>query len=132
MKENIKLKEIKTIKEVELLVHSFYKKVRQDEMIGYFFNDVMNVDWDEHLPKMVSFWGMMLLGEKNFHGNPFAKHIEINSKEKLKKEHFDRWVELWHKTLDENFHGQKVLEAKFRANMVRKTMISKIVNKTEI
>ena len=88
-------KDISTPTNVKLLVDSFYKKVRNDECIGYIFNDVAHVDWDDHLPKMYKFWEFALLGTATYKGNPMMKHIALNAKESLTETHFERWVELW-------------------------------------
>jgi hemoglobin len=48
--------------DIILLVNTFYSNVKQDKTIGYIFDEVAHVNWDEHLPKMYSFWASLLLG----------------------------------------------------------------------
>ena len=48
-------KDIKTRDDVFLLVSSFYKKVRLDDLLGPFFNDKIK-EWDEHLERLTTFW----------------------------------------------------------------------------
>ncbi|MGI9242640.1 MAG: group III truncated hemoglobin, partial [Verrucomicrobiales bacterium] len=38
------------------LVDRFYEKIRSDEKLGPIFNELVDVDWDTHLPKMYDFW----------------------------------------------------------------------------
>lgn len=109
MHENKRFIESRT--EIELLVNSFYDKVKQDALIGPIFNETAKVDWNEHLPKLINFWEDLLLGTNKYNGRPFPPHIPLN----LKIEHFERWLQLFSKTIDENFYGLKADEAKARA-----------------
>lgn len=109
--EEIQKKPILNRQDIEILVNSFYDKVKKDELIGPIFNDVAQVNWDEHLPKLYNFWEDLLLGSDNYHGRPFPPHIPLN----LKIEHFQRWLSLFFQTIDEHFQGLKAEEAKARA-----------------
>ena len=72
------MKDIETIEDIELLVNTFYSKVRKDDVIGFFFNDVAKTNWEEHLPKMYLFWRALLFMDIKFDGNPVGAHIPIN------------------------------------------------------
>ena len=48
-------KDIENRTDIELLVRSFYDKVKIDDTIGYIFNDIAKVDWEKHLPVMYNF-----------------------------------------------------------------------------
>ncbi|MGG9971565.1 group III truncated hemoglobin [Ferruginibacter sp. SUN002] len=121
-------KDIEHIDDIKLLVDSFYKKVIVVETIGYFFTKVIQFDWQVHLPVMYSFWDTILFGTMSYKGNPMVKHIEMNKKESLKKEHFDQWMKLWKETIDELFIGEKANEAKKRAGSIAQLMQYKIQN----
>lgn len=43
-------KDITSFEDIRLLVDSFYEKVRNDEVIGFLFDEVARVDWERHLP----------------------------------------------------------------------------------
>jgi hemoglobin len=107
--------------DIRLLIDTFYSKVRADTVIGYIFNDVVHVNWTEHLPKMYAFWEFMLLGADVFQGNPIEKHYEVHRIEPLKVQHFDQWVLIFQETVDELFEGAKADEAKFRAYSISET-----------
>lgn len=112
MNENKSL--IESRQEIIQIVDSFYAKVRADELIGPIFNDVAKVDWDEHLPKLYNFWEDLILGTDNYRGRPFPPHMKLD----LKTEHFVRWLELFHKTVDDHFYGIKAEEIKARASRI--------------
>lgn len=104
-------KDIQTREDIELLVDSFYGKVRKDELIGPIFTKVINDNWPTHLDKMYRFWATVLLYERSYRGSPFMPH----SKLPLEKRHFDRWLELFRETLTELFDGKVAGEAKWRS-----------------
>lgn len=114
--------------DVKLLVDTFYDKVKQDDTIGYIFNDVVQVDWPKHLPKMYAFWEFLLLGSNVFSGNPIEKHFEVNRLVPLTAAHFDRWLALFQGTVDELFDGPKATDAKFRAYAISETWKPKFIN----
>lgn len=113
--------------QIMLLVDSFYAKVRQDSLIGPIFNEQAHINWDEHLPKLYSFWEDLLFGTHNYHGRPFPPHLKFN----LKIEHFERWLTLFIQTVDEHFYGQKADEAKARAVRIGQNFLQNIRNLTE-
>jgi len=116
-----KRKPIETREDIQLLVDSFYAKVRKDGLIGPIFNDVAKVNWDEHLPKLYNFWADLLLGEDTYRGRPFPPHMKLN----LQHGHFERWLRLFTETVDEHFIGLKASEAKARAlRIARNFMIN--------
>ena len=58
--------------DIELLVHRFYDKVRTDDLLEPIFNDVANVDWSEHLPRLCDFWQTVLFGDGRFCGDRYG------------------------------------------------------------
>ena len=119
-------KELSDKKDIELLVNSFYEKVKQDETIGYIFNDVAKVDWTVHLPIMYNFWEMMIFGTGPYKGDPMTKHIQLNEKTPLESIHFDRWKKLFIETVDDLFQGEKAEDAKGRASHIATLMQFKV------
>ncbi len=100
------------------MVRRFYQDVAQDGLLGPVFEDVAGVDWVEHLPKITAFWCRMLLGQHGYTGNPLAAHRRIHAQEPFTAEHFVRWLELFHETLDGGWRGPHVDRAKALAARV--------------
>jgi hemoglobin len=113
------MKDISNRQDVELLVNTFYDKIRADKAIGYIFNQAIGDDWSRHLPKMYAFWSLILIEEPGYSGNTVSKHIELDRKIKIEDAHYNRWVELWNNTLDSLFAGPKADEAKKRAKLMK-------------
>jgi len=118
------MKPIESKDDLTFLIDEFYGKVMKDELLAPFFT---HFDMAAHMPRMVSFWSFALLDEFGYKGNVIEKHLHMP----LKKEHFDRWVELFEGTLDEHFEGEKVALAKQKVAVLRWTMETKVVNKRE-
>ena len=105
------IQDISNIDDIKLLVNTFYEKVQNDDLIGPIFNEKMTGRWPEHLEKMYRFWQTLLLEEHTYSGSPFPphKHLPVN------QSHFDRWMEIFTKTVDSLFVGKLAEEAKIRA-----------------
>lgn len=112
--------------DIELLVNTFYDKVKTNKIIGHIFNDVAKVDWEHHLPKMYSFWASLLLGEHSFSGNPMQKLIALSKLTTMSEVEFSEWLSLFIQTTDELFEGEKAEEAKTRAANIARLMLHKI------
>lgn len=119
-------KDIENEADVKLLVDSFYAKVLKDDVIGFIFTDVARISLESHMPVMYKFWRTILLGSNDYQGNPMTKHFELNKKTALLPEHFSRWKNLWFKTLEHLFEGERATEAKNRANTIAYLMETKM------
>lgn len=120
------MKKLETREDIEFLVNEFYHKVVQDDTIGFFFDEVAKVDWSHHLPKMYSFWETLLLGNISYKGNPMAMHFPINKKVAMEKFHFEQWIKLWTKTINENFSGELADLAIYKATNIANLMAYKM------
>lgn len=103
--------DITTIEDIKLLVNTFYAKVQKDELIGSIFNEKIQGRWPEHLEKMYKFWQTILLEEHTYSGSPFPPHKHLP----VDQSHFNRWMEIFTKTVDGLFIGIVAEEAKDRA-----------------
>lgn len=113
--------DIQNLKDIKILVDSFYGEVQRDTLIGGVFHGAIK-DWPTHLQKMYTFWQTILLGEHTYHGSPFPPHAEMP----IDSTHFERWLNLWHKTVDTHFEGELAEEAKWRARKMAEIFLSKI------
>ena len=121
-------KDIKNRTDIERLVNAFYDKVKQDAVLGYLFNDVARVNWDEHLAKMYNFWENILFYTGNYSGSPMIVHRELHSKSTMTTAHFEHWIALFTKTVDDLFKGEKADEIKARATNIAAVMMYKTLS----
>lgn len=119
-------KEIENFEDVKLLVDSFYGKVRDNNLLGFIFDDVAKVNWETHLPKMYDFWAGILLGERNFTGNPMLKHILLSRRTEMSEIQYAEWLSLFAATVDEHFEGPNAELAIERSKMIARNMLYRI------
>lgn len=106
--------------EVAEMVRRFYADVAQDRILGPMFNDVAQVDWSDHLPKLTSFWCRALFGTPGYTGNPFRQHAIVNAEQAFTPPHFRRWLELFNETVDLGWFGPNADHVKaLAANVAR-------------
>lgn len=99
-------------------MRAFYGQALNDAIIGYLFTDVANLDLEAHVPKIAAFWETVLLGAHSYRGGAFASHAALHMKAPLRRGHFERWLWLWHTTVDELFAGERAELAKNHATRV--------------
>lgn len=83
------------------MVHTFYRKVRKDVVLGPVFNTtIAEAAWPAHLATMCRFWSAVMLTSGRYSGNPVAKHLAVTA---IERSMFDRWLALWQETASELF-----------------------------
>ena len=125
-------KDIKTRKDIERLIDTFYEGVKADPLLGPVFNDRAQVNWEKHLPVMYDFWESILFLTNKYMGNPMVVHTNLNERVQFTREHFQRWVALFTGTVDELFEGKKAGIIKEKAISIAAIMETKIVSPFKI
>ncbi|WAC41134.1 group III truncated hemoglobin [Pedobacter sp. SL55] len=116
------LADINSLEDIQLLVNTFYLRVRENELLGPIFNERIGDRWPEHLEKMYRFWQTVLLEVHTYTGSPFPPHAKLP----VSQLHFDTWLSLWHSTIDEFFTGEKATDAKWRGDRMAEMFMYKI------
>ncbi len=118
------MQDIRNMQDIEQLVNAFYGKVQQDELLGPVFEERIAPDeWAQHLRIMYRFWETQLLGGKEYQGNPYARHRTLP----IDDAHFERWVQLFHETVDELYAGPTAGTAKTKALSISRIFLAKIL-----
>jgi hemoglobin len=100
------------------LVHHFYRRVRQDELLGPIF-DVHIQHWDEHLERMVRFWSSLLLRSGTYSGTPMPRHTALPD---IEGHMCTRWLELFRLTTEEFDNPPFVAQANEFAHRVARSL----------
>jgi hemoglobin len=79
---------------INILVHTFYARVRIDPLLGPIFNYAIQ-DRDVHLAKLCAFWSSVTLMTGRYKGTPMKAHAELRE---IAPAHFDRWLALFQAT----------------------------------
>lgn len=119
--------DILTRADIEMLINRFYERVQIDDVIGYFFNDVVETDWEVHLPKMYDFWEVILFGTGRFKGNPMMVHKEIHDKSTMEPEHFQHWLALFQNTVDQLYEGPNAEDIKYSASNIARSLMYRVL-----
>lgn len=112
--------------DIKTIVQLFYEKVKTDDVIGFFFSEVVSINWQKHLPAMCAFWENVLFYTGEYEGNPLESHRKIHVQQHTSPKHFERWIQLWDETLDEHFKGTNADKMKTYAKAIAAIMINKI------
>lgn len=80
---------------IRSVVHSFYSKIREDDLLAPVFESRLNGRWTPHLEKMVDFWSSVLLATSRYRGQPLVVHGQVGQ---ITPEMWSRWLELFAKT----------------------------------
>ncbi len=114
--------------DIQHLINAFYNKVKIDPVIGFYFSKVVNVNWDNHLPKMYDFWENILFHSGVYSGNPMEKHVQLHQKHPMNQEHFKQWTSLFTENVDELFEGEMAETIKQRALSIATVMQIKVIS----
>lgn len=120
------LHDITNREDCERLVRAFYGRALTDPVIGFIFVDVAKLDLEAHVPRIASFWETILLGAQSYGGGAFRPHAVINAQVPLRAGHFERWLWLWHATVDELFSGERAELAKTHADRVARAFHARL------
>lgn len=115
-------KEISDSTDIKVLIDTFYSRVRASEILGSIFDDAIGANWDNHLNKMYRFWQTILFHEQSYYGSPFPPHMKLA----IGPMHFDDWVRIFTKTVDDLFVGETAEQAKWRGQKIAETFQYKI------
>lgn len=111
--------DIRNREDIELLVRKFYDTLLTNESIKPVFD---NLNFEKHIPHIVSFWAFVLLDEAGYNTNVFDKHVNLP----IKEEHFDIWLNHFERTVNDLFEGEKAELAKLRAQTIAFTFKAKL------
>jgi hemoglobin len=83
---------------ISLLVDEFYRRVRLDRTLGPIFEAAIGDRWEQHLPRMKSFWASVALNTGSYSGRPVPVHRKLSD---VEKGHFDIWLAMFGQTLED-------------------------------
>lgn len=116
------MKDIETYEDILQLTTEFYEKLLIDEQIGHYFK---SLDLKSHLPRVADFWAFILIDQSGYTGNMMDAHAKLA----LKEPDFEKWLSLFHQTINQLFTGEKATLAKDRSILIALTMKSKLLEK---
>ena len=124
------MRDIASPGDVRLLVSFFYASVRKDVVLGPIFDDIARVDWEHHLPTMVTFWESLLLRSDRYRRNALKPHLLLFKKIEFHPEQMVRWLELFDQAVNRHFYGKTASKAKHWARDIAHNLQKQITSNT--
>ncbi|WP_114789619.1 group III truncated hemoglobin [Niabella yanshanensis] len=118
--------DISNKEDIELVMVKFYEQVKADPVIGFFFSEVVHVNWPYHMQKMCAFWENALFFTGEYEGNPIATHRYLNRLHTTTPAHFAQWMKLFEAAVDGLFAGPHADKMKQRSKAIAAVMMEKI------
>lgn len=115
-----------TVLDIRRMVEAFYARVGEDPLLSPIFEARVAGQWPAHLEKMVNFWSGALLGGGGYAGNPRAVHAGIVG---IGGEHFERWLSLFHDTVESLFDPVTAQSIHGRAQAMARGLLHGIANR---
>jgi hemoglobin len=115
-------RDLQTRDDIDRLLRDFYSTAMRDEVIGYLFTDVAQLNLETHLPQIGNFWEQVLLQRPVYIGHPIAAHFPLHQAATLRAEHFQRWFVLWDAAIARLFSGPMADAARYRAAVIAESM----------
>lgn len=112
------------------LVVGFYREVVFDDLLAPVFDEIAEVDWAVHIPKLVDYWCRVLLGEPGYAGAILAAHRHVHDLDAFRVEHVDRWYLLWVQSVDSTWAGPRAEQAKRHAARVATALARRLLGTT--
>jgi hemoglobin len=113
--------------EIHDLVIDFYREVALDPDLGHVFGEVAEVDWAEHIPRLIDYWARVLLGDPSYDGYILRPHARVHELEALQLCHFDQWIRLFDACVDARWSGPNAERAKDHADRMAATLARRLL-----
>ncbi len=89
----------------DLVIH-FYREIALDDLLGPFFGEVAEVDWADHIPRLIDYWCRVLLGSPGYDGRILGAHQRVNEIQAFEPDMFERWYRLFVASVDSTWPGR--------------------------
>jgi hemoglobin len=118
--------DLSTPAQVHDLVTTFYREIVFDEVLEPVFGEVAEVDWAEHIPRLIDYWCWILFGTDPYRGAVTRTHRHLHERKAIEPLHCDRWFSLWTRCIDERWAGPCADHAKRHAQTLMAGMAKRI------
>ena len=123
-------RDLDTTEQVIEMVTRQYVDVVQDELLEPYFNFSPGfIDWQGHIESVADYWCHVLLYAPGYQIDVIEAHRELHDTDPFTPELFDRWLEVFHDTIDGGWTGPNAEHAKKRATGMAWAMAQRFLNK---
>ena len=114
--------------EIHDLVIDFYREIVFDPVLGPVFDEVAEVDWANHIPRLIDYWARVLLRDPSYDGFILRPHQHVHDLQSFELEYFDRWYALFAASVDQRWCGPFADAAKNHAARMAGTLARRILD----
>jgi hemoglobin len=122
--------DIESRADLHQVLSDFYSTLIEDELLAPLFVKFKDQETlSSHLIDLADFWESALFYRGSYTKNVMSIHQRINEKTQLDGRHFDQWLLLFEKAVDDSFSGQNADTLKARARSIATVMQIKFGSK---
>ena len=123
-------RDLDTRDEIAEMVTRQYADIVQDELLGPYFDfGAGHIDWTAHIGAVTDFWCHLLLYAPDYEIDVIEQHRGLHQHAPFGPDHFDRWLEVFHGTVDSGWVGPNSDRAKKRATGMARAMAHRFLGK---
>ena len=119
-------RDLDTRAEIHDLVVRFYREIAFDDLLEPIFGEVAEVDWVEHIPRLIDYWCSIIFRTTSYGGSVTKTHRRLHNLQPIEPEHCDRWFALWVYCVDERWEGPNADRAKSYAAALMAGMAKRV------
>ncbi len=109
-------RDLDTAEEINEMVIRQYVDVVQDEHLEPYFNFAPGfIDWQAHIRSVTDYWCHVLLYAPGYEIDVLEAHRPLHETDPFTPEIFDRWLQIFHNTIDDGWTGPNADQAKKRS-----------------
>ena len=109
-------RDLDTEEEIIEMVTRQYVDVGQDDHLAPYFNFGPGfIDWQAHIGTVADYWCHVLLYAPGFEIDVIETHRDLHDRAAFTPELFDRWLQIFHDTVNGGWTGPKAVMANRRA-----------------
>lgn len=109
-------RDLDTRDEIFEMVTRQYADITQDELLQPYFNFGPGfIDWHAHNATLTDYWCHLVLGEGQYEADTLENHRRLHEQAPFSPELFDRWLQIFHDTVNGGWSGPHADTANKRA-----------------
>jgi hemoglobin len=123
-------RDLDSAEEVFEMVTRQYVDVGQDDLLQPYFDFGPGfIDWQAHIRTVSDYWCHVLLYAPGYDVDAIERHRHLHDRAPFTPELFDRWLQIFHDTVDGGWSGPNAAVAKKRATGMAWAMAQRLLGK---
>jgi hemoglobin len=111
----------------EMVTRQYAVVVQDDLLAPYFGIDEGFVDWQALIGSVTDFWNHVLLYAPDYPIDPIERHRPVHDRQPITGDALDRWLEIFHETVDAGWSGPNAERAKKRGTGMAWAMAQRLL-----